>query len=79
MENEPIIFQEDHIDIKKAKPDDEIVEDSLDEYIWDGPADSDEEIAEMVKYKNEYEKSIDLKFSKNGLVNHIENYLSNDC
>lgn len=56
----------------------DIVEDNMQDYLWDGPADSDEEIEEMIKYKNQYEKSIDLKFSKNGLINFIEKYMQND-
>lgn len=38
------------------------------EYEWDGPDNSDEEIPEMCEYKNDYEKQIGIKFSKNGIV-----------
>ena len=39
---------------------------------WDGPEDSDEEIASLVKYKNEFEIKMGIKFSKNGIISYIE-------
>lgn len=36
-------------------------------YIWDGPEDSDEEIAQMTPLKNRYEADMGIKYSKNGL------------
>ena len=46
--------------------------DDMAAFAWDGPDDSDEEIAAMVPYKNEIEKKIGLKFSKRGLIEYIE-------
>ena len=40
--------------------------------LWDGPEDSDEEIAALVPYKNEFEKKMGIKFSKRGIINYIE-------
>jgi hypothetical protein len=39
-------------------------------YLFDGPTDADEEIASMVKLKVEWE--LDVKFSKNGLIERIQ-------
>lgn len=44
-------------------------------WVWEGPDDSDEEIEELVPYKNQYEKQQGIKFSKNGLVKYIEDML----
>jgi len=30
--------------------------DDMEQFCWDGPVDSDEEVAEMLPLKNEYEK-----------------------
>ena len=38
------------------------------EYKWDGPADSDDEIAEFINDRTPWEVSEGVKFSKNGLV-----------
>ena len=43
--------------------------------LWDGPENSDEEIEEMVQYKNQYEKEMGVKFSKNGIIKFIEDNL----
>jgi len=42
--------------------------DNLEAYLWDGPEDSDEEIAELAVYKTQFEKEMGIKYSKNGLV-----------
>ena len=46
------------------------------EFIWDGPEDSDEEIEELNKYKNDFEDEIlGIKYSKNGIIQFIEKFL----
>ena len=45
---------------------------------WDGPEDSDEEVSEMVQYKNKYEHEMGVKFSKKGLVSFIESLLQRE-
>lgn len=48
----------------------------MEEFLWDGPEDPDEEIADLAKYKNQYERDLfDIKYSKNGLVDFIEGLL----
>lgn len=42
------------------------------DFLWEGPIDSDEEIEELVPYKNEYEKKLGVKYSKNGIIKFIE-------
>ena len=42
------------------------------EFLWDGPDNSDDEIEEMLPYKNEHEIKLGVKFSKNGLIRYIE-------
>lgn len=41
-------------------------------FLWDGPEDSDEEIAALVPYKNEFEIKLGIKFSKRGMISYIE-------
>ena len=44
---------------------------------WDGPEDPDEEISELLPFKNDFEESIfGLKYSKNGIVSFIENFFA---
>jgi len=43
---------------------------------WDGPEDSDEEIEEMITYKNEFEIKEGIKFSKNGIIKYIEDKIN---
>ena len=50
----------------------------MEQYTWDGPIDSDEEVAEAIPLKNEYEKQLGIKFSKRGLVEFIENFISTE-
>ena len=45
-------------------------------YLWDGPEDSDEEIKEMVQYKNQFEIEQGIKFSKNGIKKYVEELLA---
>ena len=42
--------------------------DNIEQYQWDGPEDSDEEIAEFATLKQPWEKDAGVKFSKNGIV-----------
>ena len=44
----------------------------MQEYRWDGPSDSDEEVQEFVNLKNKYEDKLGIKFSKNGIIKFIE-------
>ena len=37
----------------------------MEKFIWDGPEDSEEEVAEMVPMKTDYETECGLKYSKN--------------
>lgn len=46
------------------------------DFIWDGPEDSDEEIPEMVALKNDQEKEMGIKFSKNGIIEYITSFLN---
>ena len=39
---------------------------------WDGPENPDEEIEEMAKLKNNYEIEQGIRFSRDDLVNYIE-------
>jgi len=41
-------------------------------HLWDGPDDSDEEIASILPYKNEFEEKSGIRFSKRGIINYIE-------
>jgi predicted ATPase len=46
--------------------------DDMNEWLWDGPEDSDEEIEEMAIFKNQIEKQQGVKFSKNGIKQYVE-------
>ena len=46
--------------------------DEMQEWLWDGPEDSDEEIEELLPFKNEFEKELGIKFSKRGVKEFIE-------
>ena len=46
--------------------------------LWDGPEDSDEEIVSLVKYKNDYEKKMGVKFSKRGIISYIEEQIQKE-
>lgn len=48
----------------------------MQEWLWDGPEDSDEEIEELVPFKNEYEKQQGIKYSKRGIKEYIERMMS---
>ena len=52
--------------------------DDMEHFAWDGPVDSDEEVAEMLPLKNEYEKQMGIKFSKRGIIEFIENFLKSE-
>jgi hypothetical protein len=45
----------------------------LEELLWDGPEDSDEEIPEMAALKTDWEIEQGIKFSKRGIIEYIEN------
>lgn len=47
----------------------------MDDFIWDGPEDSDEEIEYMTKFKNKWEHEKGVKFSKRGLAEFIDKFL----
>ena len=40
----------------------------MERFIWEGPEDSDEEIQELLQYKNDYEDQLGIKYSKNGII-----------
>ena len=50
----------------------------MEQYAWDGPEDSDEEVPEMVLLKNQHEKQMGIKFSKRGIIEFIENFLATE-
>lgn len=52
--------------------------DNMQDFIWDGPEDSDEEIPEMVALKNDQEKQLGIKFSKNGIIQYVEKFLKHE-
>lgn len=65
----------------KERVKNELGEDFTD-LMWDGPEDSDEEVEELLPYKNEYEKQMGVHFSKNGIIKFVEENLeleSADC
>jgi hypothetical protein len=43
----------------------------MDDFYWDGPEDSDEEIEELVKFKTEWEIESGIRFSKRGIITAI--------
>ena len=44
----------------------------MEQYFWDGPEDSDEEINELKKEESKWEIDNGLKFSKNGIIKFID-------
>ena len=50
----------------------------MQDFIWDGPGDSDDEIPEMVALKNDQEKQLGIKFSKNGIIDYVEKFLKHE-
>ena len=55
-----------------------IIEDNMDAFLWDGPEDSDEEIEELAKYKTEWEKEAGIKFSKRGIMEAIHKAIAQE-
>ena len=41
-------------------------------WLWDGPEDSDEEVEELLPFKNDQEKQLGVQFSKNGIIKFVE-------
>ena len=52
--------------------------DALDQFLWDGPEDSDEEIADMVPLKEQWEIDEGVRFSKKGLIEYITKKLTTE-
>lgn len=50
----------------------------MEKFIWDGPSDSEEEVAELVPMKNDYEVEWGVKYSKRGLIEFIEQQLKHE-
>ena len=53
-------------------------EDDMTEFLWDGPEDSDEEIACLVPLKTDNEVAQGVKFSKRGLIEYITSFVENE-
>ena len=47
-------------------------------FLWDGPSDSDEEITEFNPLRNEYEKKMDVKYSKRSIIDFVEKLVSEE-
>ena len=45
--------------------------DTMQDFLWDGPEDSDEEIEELALFKNDFEKTQKIVFSKKGIKKYI--------
>jgi hypothetical protein len=52
--------------------------DQMDEYRWDGPENSDEEVEEFVAYKSDYEKDLGVRFSRRGIISFVESLVSQE-
>lgn len=52
--------------------------DDMTDWLWDGPQDSDEEIEELLPFKNEQEKELGVKYSKNGIKKFIEDMVAHE-
>ena len=52
--------------------------DALDQFQWDGPEDSDEELADMIPLKEQWEIDEGVKFSKRGLIEYITKKLDTE-
>ena len=74
QEFDNVIFVDDSIHVGEFQDLNEFGE-NMCEFDWDGPSDSDEEIECMADLKNDWEKANGVKFSKNGLIEYIENFL----
>lgn len=49
--------------------------DEMEEFLWDGPSDSDEEIEEFLQHKSQFEKEIGVRYSKRGIIDFCESFL----
>lgn len=47
----------------------------MNDFEWDGPEDSDEEIESLIPYKVQYEIDEGIKFSKRGIIEFVEKYV----
>ena len=50
----------------------------MQDFEWDGPSDSDEEIECMAVLKNQWEIDNGVKFSKNGLIEYIDSFIERE-
>lgn len=46
--------------------------------MWDGPEDCDEEVKELLPFKNDFERKEGVKFSKNGIIKFIEDQIAQE-
>jgi len=64
---------------KEEEAEEEVGElDNLEELLWDGPEDSDEEIPEMAALKTDWEIEQGIKFSKRGIIAYLENLMETE-
>ena len=67
--------------IKQKKEVERIINEFGDDFtdlVWDGPEDSDEEIEELLPFKNDFERKQGVKFSKNGIIKYIEDMIAKE-
>ena len=50
----------------------------MESFYWDGPEDSDEEIEELIPTKTPWEITNGVKFSKNGLIKYITEFIEKE-
>ena len=52
--------------------------DDMTKFLWDGPSDSEEEIVEFNPLRNEFEKKMDVKYSKRGIIDFVEKLVAEE-
>ena len=52
--------------------------DDMQNFLWDGPEDSDEEIQELLPFKCDYEKEMGIKYSKNGIIDFVTSQIKKE-
>lgn len=52
--------------------------DDFDDFEWDGPSDSDEEVEVLAQRKTPFEAAQGIKFSKRGLIDYIERFVAKE-